>query len=74
MLKYIFKIPGDFVDKKAATSNMSEEKVEKLKEIYGLDKPVTVRYGRWLKNAIHGDFDDSLKFQKPVTEVLGDYV
>lgn len=67
-------IPGDFVDKKAATSNMSEEKVEKLKEIYGLDKPVTVRYGRWLKNAIHGDFDDSLKFQKPVTEVLGDYV
>lgn len=67
-------IPGDFVEKKAATSNMSAEKVANLKEIYGLDKPVTYRYGKWLKNALHGDFDNSLKYQKPVTEVLGDYV
>ncbi|MBD7912540.1 MULTISPECIES: ABC transporter permease [Clostridium] len=65
--------PGDFVDTKA-NPNMSAEKVQELKEIYGFDKPVPVRYINWAKKAILMDFGDSLKYKEPVSKVLGDYV
>jgi peptide/nickel transport system permease protein len=37
-----------------------------LSERMGLDKPVVVRYGLWLGNALHGDFGDSLSSGQPV--------
>ncbi|CDM69270.1 Oligopeptide transport system permease protein AppB [Clostridium bornimense] len=66
-------IPGDFVDAKA-NPNMSEEKVQQLKEIYGLDKSIPERYITWAKHAVVGDFGDSLRFKKPVSEVINTYV
>lgn len=65
--------PGDFVDGKA-NPNMSQEKIEQLKSIYGLDKPLPVRYVNWGKNAITGNFGDSLRYKQPVTTVLGSYI
>jgi len=65
--------PGDFIDGKA-NPNMSAEKIADLKEIYGLDKPLPIRYVNWAKNAIKGNFGDSLKYKQPVTKVLNDYV
>ncbi|ALP88743.1 ABC transporter permease [Clostridium butyricum] len=65
--------PGDFVDGKV-NPNMTAEKVEQLKEIYGLDKPLPVRYINWAKGAIKGDFGDSLRYQQPVTSVINGYV
>ena len=66
-------IPGDFVDAKA-NSNMSQEKVQQLKEIYGLNKSIPERYITWAKHAVVGDFGDSLRFKKPVSEVINTYV
>jgi oligopeptide transport system permease protein len=39
---------------------------------YGLDKPLLVQLGNYLKNAIHGDFGVSLKIEKdtPITKIL----
>lgn len=65
--------PGDFVDGKA-NPNMSTEKVEELKEIYGLDKPLPIRYINWLKNAIKGNFGDSLRYKQPVTQVINEHI
>ena len=62
-------IPGDFVDAKS-NPNMSEAKVQQLKEIYGLDKSIPERYVTWAKHAVVGDFGDSLRFKKPVSEVI----
>jgi len=45
-----------------------------LKEIYGLDKPMTARYVSWMSHAVKGDFGDSLKFNKPVSTVINTYV
>lgn len=37
-----------------------------LTERMGLDKPVIVRYGLWIGNALQGDFGDSLSSGQPV--------
>ena len=65
--------PGDFVDAKA-NPNMTAEKVEQLKAVYGLDKPVPVGYANWLKGVIKGDLGDSLKFRQPVATLINQYV
>ncbi|WP_315068999.1 ABC transporter permease [uncultured Clostridium sp.] len=65
--------PGDFVDSKA-NQNMSAEKMQQLKTIYGLDKPVPIRYINWAKNVVTGNFGDSLRYRQPVAEVINTYV
>lgn len=65
--------PGDFIDSKA-NPTMSAEKIEQLKSIYDLDKPAPIRYLNWAKNAIKGNFGDSLRYKQPVTQVINSYV
>ena len=65
----IAKAPGDYIETNA-NANMTQEKKEELREVMGLDKPVLVRYGIWLKNALTGNLGDSLKFKQPVVEVI----
>jgi peptide/nickel transport system permease protein len=38
--------------------------------LYGLDKPIHVRYVTWLKRLMTFDFGDSLRNQRPVTELI----
>lgn len=65
--------PGDFVDSKV-NPNMTVEKIEELKEIYGLDKPLPERYINWAKGSIKGDFGESLRYKQPVTTIINTYV
>jgi peptide/nickel transport system permease protein len=65
--------PGDFIDGKA-NPNMSAEKVAELKSIYGLDKPLPIRYVNWAKNAAVGNFGDSLRYKQPVNNVLSEHI
>ena len=37
----------------------------------GLDQPLPVRYGRWVKNFVKGDLGLSYKYKQPVSEVIG---
>lgn len=40
---------------------------------YGLDQPVYVQFGRWLRDAARGDLHESFQYLgRPVTEVIGD--
>jgi len=40
---------------------------------YGLDQPVYVQFGRWLRDAAHGDLHESFQYLgRPVTEVIED--
>lgn len=39
-------------------------------ELYGLDKPVYVQYGRWLGRVVRFDFGDSIKHHRPVVELI----
>ena len=38
----------------------SPEQVEEVRHEEGLDQPVLVQYGKWLDQALHGDFGKSL--------------
>ena len=44
--------------------------IEQAKEEMGLNDPFMVQYGRWLKNAVHGDLGKSFKTGKPVWETM----
>lgn len=63
--------PGDFISN---NMKLTAERKAELREIYGFNKPVLVRYGIWLKAALHGDFGYSLAKQKPVLSLFRDYI
>jgi len=41
-----------------------------LREKFGLDKPLIIQYGIFLKRAIHGDFGSSFRYGEPALEIL----
>ena len=53
-------IPGDpFTDQK----KIPAEIMEKMMQKYGLDQPLVVQYGKYLKNLLKGDLGDSMKYK-----------
>ena len=55
---------GDRVEK------MSPEEREWAEAKLGLDEPIYIQYGKWIKNALHGDFGISFKYKMDVLEVI----
>ena len=46
------------------------EEWEQMGRVLGLDKPIVVQYGIFMKGVIQGDFGNSLFDQRPVTEII----
>lgn len=46
--------------------------VERMTEYYGLNDPVLVQFGRYIWNALHGDFGISYKLNRSVTGLIMD--
>ncbi len=46
--------------------------VQETRKIYGLDKPVYVQYGLWLKRLVTFDFGESFKDHRPVLKKIGE--
>ncbi len=51
---------------------ISAEKIQFLREEYGLDKPPLERYAVWLWGMLRGDFGYSFEYNLPVSQVVGD--
>lgn len=64
-------MPGDFF---SADTKLSQERLEQLREAYGLNKPVVQRYFEWLGQLLHGDWGFSLQYNQPVSKVIGTYI
>ena len=62
-------IPGDAAMSKLGV-DASPEAIEKLQKEYGLDKPLPVRYARWLGGALQGDFGQSYKYERMTVSQL----
>jgi len=60
---------GDPVRELVGERVTPQERAE-IREKLGLNDPFLVQYGRFLKNAVHGDLGRSFFFKKPVTEVI----
>ena len=44
--------------------------IERVRQEWGLDKPILFQYGEFLLRAVRGDFGKSLKFGEPVTKLV----
>ena len=50
--------------------SVSEEEREALRDELGLNDPIAVQFGRFLKNAVQGDLGRSFFYKKPATQVI----
>ena len=69
--------PGDYLETYIAElqsrgEGVDVEKIQFLRESYGLDQPFLVQYGYWVLGMIQGDFGYSFEFNLPVAQVVGD--
>lgn len=70
--------PGDFLsvhvmNLKSAGYDIQEAEIQKLKVMYGLDKPVYIQYFIWIGNIVlKGDFGRSFQYDKPVSGLIAE--
>lgn len=64
-------IPSDAAEA-ALGMDATEEEVEALREQLGLNRPLLVRYGDFLLDAVRGDFGESTQYRMPVMKLLAD--
>jgi peptide/nickel transport system permease protein len=62
--------PGSFFDEMRLNPQISPETIAALRAHYGLDQPLIVRYGRWMKSALHADLGYSIAYNTPVAPLL----
>jgi peptide/nickel transport system permease protein len=48
----------------------TQEACERLRQKKGLDKPIFVQFVLYVKNLARGDFGESIRFKRPVTQIL----
>jgi len=64
-------MPGDPVDLMiSADPKITQADAERLRVIYGLDRPILERYGSWLMAALQGEFGYSRTFTQPVFDII----
>lgn len=69
--------PGDYLETyinelKSQGEQVNPERIQFLKEIYGLDKPIHEQYLVWVLGLLQGDLGYSFEFELPVSQVVGD--
>lgn len=69
--------PGDYLSTLIAElqsqgEQVAEEKIDFLRQQYGLDRPLVEQYAVWLFGLLRGDLGYSFEYNKPVSEVIGD--
>ena len=67
-------MPGNYVEQKFTlnpNSEISPERIQAMKELYGLNDSVIVGYCKWLWKALQGDFGMSFQYDAPVMQVIG---
>ena len=66
-------VPGDPVEQMLGEGARTED-VAQLRHTLGLDQPIAVQYGRYLRGIVRGDLGQSFRFQQPVLRtVMGHY-
>lgn len=66
--------PGGPLTAARRNPNISKEQIEVIEEQLGLNDPLPVQYGRWLSAMLKGDMGDSIKFRRPVADMIGERI
>jgi len=69
--------PGDYLEShimelQSQGETIDAQKIEFLREQYGLNKPMWQQYLTWATGMLKGDFGYSFEYDLPVSEVVGD--
>lgn len=63
--------PGGPLAAAERNPNISKEQIQKMRQKLGLDQPLPIQYLRWVEQIVtEGDLGDSVKFRRPVTEMI----
>jgi peptide/nickel transport system permease protein len=54
--------------------NVEYEAIQAKRDLYGLNDPAHVQYLSWLKNVAQGELGVSLRFERPVTQLIGERI
>ena len=69
----LLRLAGDVATALAGVG-ANEADIEAVRARYGLDRPIVVQYLEWLLLALQGDLGESIYFDEPVTQVIGDRI
>jgi len=61
---------GDAFSRLRENPQVSQETIDRLRAVYGLDRPLPERYAGWLASALTGDLGESLYFRLPVARLV----
>src|ERR1700720_3476935 len=72
LLSFVFVelAPGNFFDEMRLNPPISSSTVTNLRKQYGMDRPLPVRYFRWLESAANGELGFSFAYNAPVAPLL----
>jgi len=66
--------PGGPLTAARRNPNITEEQIQKLEEQLGLNRPIHVQYLDWVGKMLRGDMGQSIKFRRPVSEMIGERI
>lgn len=69
--------PGDFLTDYVARLRAQGElvdqgEIEALTRRYGLDQPIYVQYGKWMRGILRWDLGISIEWQRPISELINE--
>jgi peptide/nickel transport system permease protein len=72
ILTFVFSAlaPGNYFDEMRLNPQISPETVTALRAQYQLDRPLPVRYVRWVNSLLHGEMGYSFAYNSPVAPLL----
>ncbi|GIV76784.1 MAG: ABC transporter permease [Litorilinea sp.] len=67
--------PGDYLtaymaNLSAQGTEASQDQIAAMRQLYGLDQPVYIRYVKWLWRLLHGDMGISFEWNRPVSDLI----
>ncbi len=62
--------PGNFFDEMKLNPQISSDTVAALRAQYGLDRPLPVRYWRWVESVMKGEWGYSFAYNSPVRGLI----
>lgn len=72
LLTFLFSAlaPGNYFDEMRLDPQISPQTIASLRAQYQMDRPMPVRYVRWLNSVLHGEMGFSFAYNSPVAPLL----
>lgn len=67
-----FALPGDPAQLLSGSEKFNAVQINNVKARYGLDQPIHVQYGRYMKRVVTWDLGESFKSRQSINKMVGD--